>query len=130
VGASTGDVGKARPLKPDPHQLGQDRHQRAPVEGIRQPRPRYNDPPTVLGALPNRAYLAAVAADLYIELVHSAVPRPQGRGKIERFFGTLTTELPPQPPGQLVRGRPVSAARPGCPTRTPPSAGESAWEET
>ena len=75
-------------------------------------------------------HLAAVATDLHIELVHSTVARPQGRGKIERFFGTVTTELLPQLPGQLVRGRPVSAARPGCPTRTPPSAGESAWEET
>ena len=35
-------------------------------------------------------HLAAVAADLHIELVHSAVARPQGRGKVERFFGTVT----------------------------------------
>ena len=56
-------------------------------------------------------HLAAVAADLHIELVHSAVARPQGRGKIERFFGTITTELLPHLPGQLVRGRPVTPAR-------------------
>lgn len=56
-------------------------------------------------------HLAAVVADLHIELVHSAVARPQGRGKIERFFGTLTSELLPQLPGQLVRGNPTPTAR-------------------
>jgi putative transposase len=30
-----------------------------------------------------------------------AVGRPQGRGKIERLFGTLTTELLPELPGHL-----------------------------
>jgi len=56
-------------------------------------------------------HLAAVAADLHIELVHSAVARPQGRGKIERFFGTVSTELLPKLPGQLVRGHPAPTAR-------------------
>jgi putative transposase len=37
--------------------------------------------------------LVQVAADLHFERVHSTVARPQGRGKIERFFGTVNTEL-------------------------------------
>ncbi|WP_235367244.1 DDE-type integrase/transposase/recombinase [Rhodococcus sp. Chr-9] len=40
-------------------------------------------------------HLRQVAADLKITLIHSTVARPQGRGKIERFFGTLTSELLP-----------------------------------
>jgi putative transposase len=54
-------------------------------------------------------HIAQVAADLHIELVHSTVARPQGRGKLERFFGSITTELLPELPGQLVRGKPASA---------------------
>jgi putative transposase len=54
-------------------------------------------------------HLAQVAAALRIELIHSTVGRPQGRGKIERFFGTINTELLPQLAGRLVKGRPVSA---------------------
>ena len=54
-------------------------------------------------------HLAQVAADLHIELVHSTVGRPQGRGKLERLFGSITTELLPELPGHLVRGTPASA---------------------
>jgi len=54
-------------------------------------------------------HLEQVAADLRIELVFSAVGRPQGRGKVERLFGTLNTELLPELPGYLVDGRPVTA---------------------
>lgn len=53
-------------------------------------------------------HLAQVAADLHIQIVHSTVGRPQGRGKIERLFGTITTELLPQLPGHIVHGRPSS----------------------
>jgi len=88
---------------------------------LRQAIWRKTDPGWAVHGLPDVLYadhgsdftsdhVAAVAADLHIELVHSAVARPQGRGKVERFFGTVTTELP-QLPGQLVRGRPVSPAR-------------------
>jgi putative transposase len=52
-----------------------------------------------------------VAADLHIRLVHSAVGRPQGRGKLERFFGSITTELLPTLPGHLMHGKPVSPPR-------------------
>lgn len=56
-------------------------------------------------------HLEQVAAELRIRLIHSAVARPQGRGKVERLFGTITTELLPELPGHLVGGRPVSAPR-------------------
>ncbi|MGY1961491.1 Mu transposase C-terminal domain-containing protein [Nocardia gipuzkoensis] len=50
-------------------------------------------------------HLAQVAADLKFRVVHSTIARPQGRGKVERFFGSINTELP----GHLVRGKPVTA---------------------
>lgn len=53
--------------------------------------------------------LERVVADLGIGLVFSGVARPQGRGKVERFFGTLNTELLPELPGHLVEGRPETA---------------------
>jgi len=49
--------------------------------------------------------LRATAIDLRIGLVHSAVARPQGRGKIERFFGSVNTELLADLPGYLAPGR-------------------------
>ena len=54
-------------------------------------------------------HLDQVAADLRFRLVYSAVGRPQGRGKVERLFGTLNTELLPELPGHLVGGRPSTA---------------------
>ena len=53
-------------------------------------------------------HIAQVAADLHVRLMHSATARPQGRGKIERLFGTITSELLPELPGQLVAGAPAS----------------------
>jgi len=50
-------------------------------------------------------HLEQVAAELRIELVFSAVARPQGRGKIERIFGTVNTELLPELPGYLAEGK-------------------------
>lgn len=46
-------------------------------------------------------HLEQVSADLRIQLIHSTPGVPQGRGKIERLFGTITTELLPQLPGYL-----------------------------
>lgn len=43
--------------------------------------------------------------DLHIHLVHSAIARPQGRGKVERIFVSITTELLPELPGHLVHGK-------------------------
>ena len=48
--------------------------------------------------------LTATAVDLHIRLIHSAVARPQGRGKVERFFGTVNTELLAGLPGHIVPG--------------------------
>ena len=39
-------------------------------------------------------HLDQVAADLHFRIIYSAVARPQGRGKVERLFGTLNAELP------------------------------------
>jgi excisionase family DNA binding protein len=55
-------------------------------------------------------HIAQAAADLHIQLVHSATARPQGRGKVERLFGTITSELLPELPGHIVNGTPASTA--------------------
>ncbi len=49
-------------------------------------------------------HLERTAIGLHIRLIHSTVARPQGRGKIERFFGTINTELLPTLPGHLGPG--------------------------
>jgi len=54
-------------------------------------------------------HLEQVAAALKIELIHSTVGRPQGRGKVERFFRTINTELLPGLAGYLVEGKLASA---------------------
>jgi len=51
--------------------------------------------------------LARTAVDLHIRMIHSTVGRPQGRGKIERFFGTVNTELP----GYIAHGQPTPAPK-------------------
>ena len=56
-------------------------------------------------------HLGQVTAALRVQVIYSAVARPQGRGKIERLFGTLNTELLPDLPGHLVEGRPVTPPR-------------------
>ncbi|MEV8027519.1 Mu transposase C-terminal domain-containing protein [Cellulosimicrobium funkei] len=53
--------------------------------------------------------LTATAVDLHLRLVYSAVARPQGRGKIERFFGTVNTELLTSLPGHLTPRQPWPA---------------------
>jgi putative transposase len=57
------------------------------------------------------ARLDRVCLDTHIQLIHSQIGVPQGRGKIERFYGTVTTELLPHLPGFIphgTRGRPIS----------------------
>jgi putative transposase len=56
-------------------------------------------------------HLEQVAADLHFQLVYSSVGRPQGRGKVERLFGTLNTECLPELPGYLSQGKPVTPPR-------------------
>ncbi|NJN48065.1 MAG: DDE-type integrase/transposase/recombinase [Candidatus Competibacteraceae bacterium] len=53
-------------------------------------------------------HLEQVAAELHFQLVYSSVGRPQGRGKVERLFGTLNTELLPELSGYLSEGKPSS----------------------
>ena len=53
-------------------------------------------------------HLSQAAADLHFELIFSTVARPQGRGKIERLFGTLNTEFLPELPGHLKGGKPAT----------------------
>jgi putative transposase len=57
-------------------------------------------------------HLEQVCVDLHVQLVHSTAGVPQGRGKIERFFGTITTELLPSLPGYLAVGSGVPAVSP------------------
>ncbi|MEU7766141.1 Mu transposase C-terminal domain-containing protein [Nocardia sp. NPDC049190] len=54
-------------------------------------------------------HLAQVAADLKFAIVHSTVARPQGRGKVERLFGSINTELLTEVPCHLLGGKPVTA---------------------
>jgi putative transposase len=57
------------------------------------------------------ARLERVCLDTHIRLIHSRVGVPQGRGKIERFYGTITTELLPHLPGHIPHqtgGTPIS----------------------
>jgi len=56
-------------------------------------------------------HLDQVAASLRFRIVYSAIARPQGRGKIERLFGTLNSELLPELRGHLVNGKPATAPK-------------------
>lgn len=50
-------------------------------------------------------HLDQVGVNLKFRLIHSAVARPQGRGKVERLFGTVNTELLSELPGFLMEGK-------------------------
>lgn len=74
-----------------------------------------NDPHWPMCGIPDRLYvdhgtdftsdhLSQTAKDLHFEIIYSAVARPQGRGKIERIFGTINTELLATLPGHLAEG--------------------------
>lgn len=57
------------------------------------------------------SHIGQVCADLKVKLIHSTPGRPRGRGKVERFFGTITTELLPTLPGHIPpsnHGQPVT----------------------
>ena len=56
-------------------------------------------------------HLEQVGASLRFRIIYSAVARPQGRGKVERLFGTLNTELLPELPGYLASGKPATPPR-------------------
>ena len=72
-----------------------------------------------------RLLLLASAADLKIRLIHSGVGQPRGRGKIERFFETVTQVLLSRLPGYAPAGTPPAAVltrlgrlRGSCETRS------------
>jgi putative transposase len=46
-------------------------------------------------------HIAQTAKDLHFGITYSTVARPQGRGKIERFFGTINSELLGSLPGHM-----------------------------
>ncbi len=82
---------------------------------LRQAIWRKSDPAWVMCGLPDvlhvdhgsdftSHHLEYTAVALKIRLVNSTVGRPQGRGKIERFFGTVNTELLTRLPGHLAPG--------------------------
>jgi len=56
-------------------------------------------------------HLDQVAAALRIQMTYSAVGRPQGRGKVERLFGTINTELLPELPGHLAGSKRAASPR-------------------
>ena len=56
-------------------------------------------------------HIEQVAADLKIHLIFSGVARPRGRGKIERFFETLTQVFLPRFPGFCPEGSGVREAK-------------------
>lgn len=56
-------------------------------------------------------HLEQAAADLRFQLIYSTVARPQGRGKVERLFRTINTELLADLPGYLQDGKPATPPR-------------------
>jgi transposase InsO family protein len=48
--------------------------------------------------------LKLICADLGIRLIHTPPYRPQGRGKIERFFGSVQSEFLPEAQAQIQAG--------------------------
>ena len=90
---------------------------------LRQAIWRKHDPAWPVCGLPSALYsdhgadftsehMIQVCADLKVQLIHSTAGVPRGRGKIERFFGTITTELLPTLPGHIPPhnfGRPITS---------------------
>lgn len=76
---------------------------------------RKRNPAWVTSGLPDVLYsdhgsdftsdrIGQVCLDLHVQLIHSRVGVPQGRGKIERFYRTVTSELLPHLPGHIPHG--------------------------
>lgn len=82
---------------------------------LRQAIWRKDDPAWAMCGLPDRlhvdhgsdftsGHLDVAAITLKIRIIYSTIARPQGRGKIERFFGTLNTEVLAALPGAILPG--------------------------
>ncbi len=54
------------------------------------------------------AHIEEVCIKLKIRRINSLVGRPQGRGKVERFFETLNSEVLSSMPGFIIEGKPAS----------------------
>lgn len=76
---------------------------------------RKRNPNWVVSGLPDMLYsdhgsdftsvrIEQVCLDLHVRLIHSRAGVPQGRGKVERFYRTITTELLPHLPGFIPHG--------------------------
>ena len=76
---------------------------------------RKRNPKWVVSGLPDILYsdhgsdftstrIEHVCLDVHVRLIHSRIGVPQGRGKIERFYRTITTELLPHLPGFIPHG--------------------------
>jgi len=77
-------------------------------------------------------HTAQVCADVKVQLIHSTPGKPCGRGKIERLFGTITTELLPTLPGHIPpgnHGKPMTPPALSLSHWTPRSVGSS-WGST
>jgi putative transposase len=57
----------------------------------------------VFAGICKKPHIEQVAADLKVRLVFSAVGRPRGRGKIERFFNSISQVLLSRLPGYARR---------------------------
>ena len=75
--------------------------------------------------------LARICARLGIRLIHSRPYRPQGRGKIERFFNTVTSQFlseitiaDPSPGTAIGHGTPAARGVRRVPEGTPPMRAE------
>lgn len=53
-------------------------------------------------------HIEQVCISLKIRLINSAIGRPQGRGKVERFFGSLNERVLIGLPGHTIKGKSVS----------------------
>ncbi len=75
-------------------------------------------------------HLSQVCADLRMQLIHSAAGKPRGRGKGERIFGSITTELLPTLPGHIPHGTGGSPITPPTLTLSEVDAAIGSWVTT
>jgi len=75
-------------------------------------------------------HLSQVCADLRMQLIHSTAGKPRGRGKGERIFGSITTELLPTLPGHIPHGNGGSPITPPTLTLSEVDAAIGTWITT
>ncbi|GGM17309.1 hypothetical protein GCM10011594_41710 [Nakamurella endophytica] len=72
-------------------------------------------------------HIVQVCADLRMQLIHFTPGVPRGRGKGERSFGTVTTELLPTLPGHIPAGNHGRPVTPPVLTLTQPDEAVGEW---